>query len=82
MYQSSVLRDSWRAINRVFRGFGKPAPTLPQTWPPATPPCSGGISRGEQRDIRGIITGTRGNHREVSSKMYLRMNWNHSPFFK
>lgn len=35
---SSVLRDSWRAINRVFRGFGKPAATLPQTWPPEAAP--------------------------------------------
>ena len=52
---SSVLRDSWRAINRVFRGFGKPAPTLPQTWPPATPLCFRRyvflLAREEQRNI-------------------------------
>lgn len=58
---SSVLRDSWRAINRVFRGFGKPAPTLPQTWPPATPLCSGGMYFFSREKNNGINVITRRN---------------------
>lgn len=58
---SSVLRDSWRAINRVFRGFGKPAPTLPQTWPPAIPLCSGGMYFFSREKNNGINVITRRN---------------------
>ena len=70
---SSVLRDSWRAINRVFRGFGKPAPTLPQTWPPATPLCFRRyvflLAREEQRNI--CYNSKKREEIIVSSNLYL-----------